>query len=175
MSRRPHLKGSRLSHKQSHRPSLILVAGGVALTLALTGCGGDTVKIDSFDVSAAGHEACPALLKDLPEKVADQPRRRTTGSTFAAAWGKDAIVLRCGVGKPKEYDKFAACQHADGVDWFVPERIIEDQSADVVMTTLGRSPAVEVVVPARYRPSTAAMVDLADVIKEHTREVSPCL
>jgi hypothetical protein len=83
-------------------------------------------------------------------------------------------VLRCGVGKPKEYDRFAACQRANGVDWFVPERIIEDQSADVVMTTIGRSPAIEVAVPASYRPSTAAMVDLADVIKAHTTQVSPC-
>jgi len=157
---------------------LPLGATGVAVLAALaliTGCsGGDTVEVDSFDVSAAGHEACPALLEDLPAEVAGQPRRRTSGSTFAAAWGKDAIVLRCGVGRPKEYDKFAACQHADGVDWFVPDRIIEDQSADVVMTTLGRSPAIEVVVPAGYRPSTAAMVDLAGVVKAHTREVSPC-
>jgi hypothetical protein len=144
-----------------------------ALTL-VTGCGGDTVKVDSFDVSGAGRKACPGLLADLPAQVADQPRRPTSGSTFAAAWGKDAIVLRCGVGKPKEYDRFAACQRANGVDWFVPERIVEDQGADVVMTTLGRSPAIEVVVPAGYRPSTAAMVDLAEVIKAHTREVAPC-
>lgn len=131
--------------------------------------------MDNFTVSAAGHTACPALLDDLPDRVADQQHRRTTGSTFAAAWGKHAIVLRCGVGKPADYDKFAACQRANGVDWFVPERIIEDQSADVVMTTIGRSPSIEVVVPASYRPSTAAMVDLASVIKAHTREVSPCL
>ena len=51
---------------------------------------------------------------------------------------------------------------------------MEDQGADVVMTTIGRSPAVEVRVPASYRPSTAAMVDLAKVVKAHTREVSPC-
>jgi len=125
-------------------------------------------------VTAAGHEACPALLGSLPTRVADQPRRRTTGSTFGAAWGKAAIVLRCGVGKPEHYDRFAACQRANGVDWFVPESIIEDQGADVVMTTIGRSPAVEVVVPASYRPSTAAMVDLATAIKQHTREVAPC-
>jgi hypothetical protein len=132
------------------------------------------VRIDSFPVTAAGHQSCPALLGALPSRVADQPRRRTTGSAFGAAWGRRAIVLRCGVGKPQEYDRFAACQRANGVDWFVPERIVEDQSADVVMTTIGRSPAVEVKVPASYRPSTAAMVDLAKVIKARTREEAPC-
>jgi len=146
----------------------------VAVAALLAGCGDGSVDVDSFKVSASGHQACPALIGSLPSRVAGQPRRHTSGSTYAAAWGKDAIVLRCGVGRPKNYDRFAACQRANGVDWFVPESIIEDQSADVVMTTIGRSPAVEVRVPARYRPATAPMVDLAKVIKAHTREVAPC-
>ena len=167
MPRRAHLRGPR----PTRRAALALA---VTLALSTSGCGDGSLKIDSFRVTAAGHRACPALLDSLPSRVADQPRRRTSGSTFGAAWGKRAIVLRCGVGKPEEYDRFAACQRADGVDWFVPERIVEDQSADVVMTTIGRSPAVEVRVPASYRPSTAAMVDLAKAIKQHTREISPC-
>jgi hypothetical protein len=154
------------------------LATGVAVLaalVALTGCGGSAVHVDDFRISAAGHERCQALLGALPARVADQHRRRSTGSTFAAAWGKPAIVLRCGVtGTPKGYDKFAACQRANGVDWFVPEQTIEDQSADVVMTTIGRSPVVEVTVPAHYRPATAPMVDLARAIKAHTREISPC-
>ena len=169
MPRRAHLRGSRPSRRSS-----LTVALALALSFSASACGDGTVKIDSFPVSAAGHQACPALLGALPSRVADQPRRRTSGSTFGAAWGKRAIVLRCGVGKPEEYGRFAACQRANGVDWFVPERIVEDQGADVVMTTIGRSPAVEVKVPASYRPSTAAMVDLAKVIRQHTREVSPC-
>ena len=47
-------------------------------------------------------------------------------------------MLRCGVGTPEGYDQFAACQTVNGVDWFVPEDQIEDQDADVVMTTIGR-------------------------------------
>jgi hypothetical protein len=62
------------------------------------------------------------------------------------------------------------------VDWFVPDSVIDDLSADVVMTTVGRTPAVEVRLPARYRPagSAAAMVDLAPTIKGHTQVTSPC-
>jgi hypothetical protein len=45
-----------------------------------------------------------------------------------------------------------------------------------VMTTVGRAPAVEVVLPARYRPagSAAVMVDLAATLRQHTRETTPC-
>ena len=142
--------------------------------LTATACGSNAVHVDDFKVTDAGQKSCAAFLGALPTRVADQPRRRTSGSTFAAAWGKQAIVLRCGVGKPAGYTKFAGCQTADGVDWFVPDRIMQDQGADVVMTTIGRSPAVEVRVPASYRPATAPMVDLARAIKAHTREVAPC-
>jgi len=171
VSRRPHL-----TRRTFRRPSPTLAAGVVVLAALslLGGCGNGAVQIDSFSVTAAGHESCQELLGALPSRVADQPRRRTSGSTYGAAWGKPAIVLRCGVGKPADYTKFAACQTANGVDWFVPEQVMEDQSADVVMTTIGRSPAIEVKVPSAYRPSTAPMVDLAKVIKAHTREVSPC-
>ena len=49
-----------------------------------------------------------------------------------------------------------------------------DQGRDVVMTTIERSPRVEVVVPAEYRPPAAVMVDLAEAIKQHTRLVKRC-
>ena len=57
----------------------------------------------------------------------------------------------------------------------MPESQVEDQQADVVMTTVGRAQHVQVVVPARYRPPAAAMVDLAPAIKSSIREVQPCV
>ncbi len=144
--------------------------------LLVAGCGGNGLHVDRFAVSPAGHDACPGLLDALPSRVADQTDRPVTGSTYAAAWGDPAIVLRCGVGTPKGFDRFARCQHANGVDWFVPESEIGDQGATAVMTTIGRSPAIEVRLPARYRPAgaAAAMVDLAPVIKAHTSKTTPC-
>jgi hypothetical protein len=155
------------------------VAGVAALivgTALLAGCGGDGVRVDGFHVAEADRTACGHLLDALPARVGDQPHRAVTGSPYAAAWGDPAIVLRCGVGTPEGYDRFARCQRADGVDWFVPESTIRDQQEDAVMTTIGRSPAVEVRLPARYRPEGAAsvMVDLAPAIKAHTTETSPC-
>ena len=146
---------------------------GVAM---LAGCGGDDVHVDRFTVSTAGQTGCRALLDAMPDHVAGESARTVTGSAYAAAWGDPAIVLRCGVGKPDGFDKVSQCQRANGVDWFVPESTIGDLSADVVMTTIGRSPAIEVLLPAHYRPegSAAVMVDLATTIKAHTIETTPC-
>ncbi len=151
------------------------MAGVVALlVLATTACGSDTVEVAGTDVSGKDRAACLRLVEALPDRVSDQPRRQTTGSPLGAAWGDPPIVLRCGVGTPKGYDRFAACQTVNGLDWFVPDEASEDQDLDVVMTTVGRRPSVEVELPATYRPPVAAMVDLGSVIEQHTDVVRRC-
>ncbi|HEU4568830.1 MAG TPA: DUF3515 domain-containing protein [Marmoricola sp.] len=144
------------------------------LSCLLAGCGSGTVEVDRFRVTAAGRQDCPALVGALPGHVSDQSRRPVSGSSYAAAWGDPPIVLRCGVGRPKGYDRFSACQTANGIDWFVPDRAFEDQHADVVMTTVHRSPAVQVELPGEYRPPVAAMVDLTKVIRQHTTAHGHC-
>jgi len=148
------------------------VAGVVVLAILLAGCG--AVHVHDADVSAAERKACLALVDDVPHRVSERPRRETKGGDLSAAWGDPAIVLSCGVGTPEGYQPGSPCQRANGVDWFVPEDQISDQGKDVVLTTIGRTPSVEVVVPAEYRPPADAMVDLADVIKKHTKVVEPC-
>ena len=148
------------------------MAGVVALLLVAAGCG--TVDVPDTSVSASERKACESLVEALPDQVADQSSRDTSGNPLGAAWGDPAIVLRCGVGTPKGYDKFAGCQTVNGLDWFVPTATIEDQEADVVLTTIGRTPAVEVTVPASYRPPDAVMVDVAPAIKQHTRVTRRC-
>jgi hypothetical protein len=148
------------------------VAGVVVLVALLGGCG--AVHLQDPHVSAADRTACKALVKDVPHRVSERPRRETKGGDLGAAWGDPAIVLRCGVGTPEGYHPGSACQRANGVDWFVPEDQISDQGKDVVLTTIGRKPRVEVTVPSKYRPPEAAMVDLAGAIKKHTKVVEPC-
>lgn len=132
------------------------------------------MKVGSYTVTAAGRAHCAELIAALPATVNGLTRRTDTGSAYAAAWGDPAIVLRCGVGRPAGLTRFSACQRADGIDWFVPDATIIDQRADVLMTTIGRSPAVDVLVPARYRPTVAPMVDLAPALKAHTTLTTPC-
>ena len=151
---------------------------GVALSCLclaglLSGCGSDAVAVPHFVVPAADRSACAGLVRSLPRHVSDQSRRPVTGSVYAAAWGDPAIVLRCGVGSPRGFDRFSACQTANGIDWFVPPSDYPAH-ADVLMTTVHRRPAVEVHLPATYRPPVTAMADLTRTIKAHTTAVGHC-
>jgi hypothetical protein len=149
------------------------VAGVLALAaVSAVACGG--VQIPAEKVTAEERTACRGLMAALPASVSDRPRRETDGSPLGAAWGDPAIVLRCGVGTPRGFDRFSRCEVANGLGWFVPDEQVADQEVDVVMTTVERAPRVEVVVPAEYRPPEAVMVDLAEAIKQHTRLVKPC-
>ncbi len=93
---------------------------------------------------------------------------------LGAAWGDPPIVLRCGVGTPPDYELFSACQRVAGVDWYAPEDQIADQGTEVVLTTIGRSPAVEVTVPAELRPPDGVLVDLAPALRARSRVTEPC-
>ena len=141
----------------------------------MTGCGAGSVEIAAPALDGADAKACEELVGTLPDEVSDQPRREVDPeSAYVAAWGDPAIVLRCGVPSPNGFDEFALCQETNGVGWFVPEEQVEDQGADVVMTTIGFEQNVEILVPDDYRPPAAAMVDVAATIKQSIREVKPC-
>ena len=144
------------------------------MLVALSGAACGKVDIDDPSASRAERTACAGLVGALPDHVSDQSQRGTKGSELGAAWGDPAIVVRCGVGKPAGYDRFAGCQTINGVDWFVPERMVADQDLDVVLTTIGRTPAVELTVPAKWRPPAAALVDVAAAVKAHTRVLRRC-
>ncbi|HET8561489.1 MAG TPA: DUF3515 domain-containing protein [Marmoricola sp.] len=161
-TRLPTRRGSRLAR---------LLAG--LLVMALAGCGSNTVDVARFPVDAAARRECPDLVKALPGHVSDQARRRVAGSPYAAAWGDPPIILRCGVGRPHGFDRFSTCQTANGIDWYVPPSDYPEH-ADVLMTTVYREPAVEVHLPAGYRPPVNAMVDLTRTIKQHTRATGHC-
>ena len=142
--------------------------------LAVPAACSDTVSVDAPHVSGSAAHACAAFVDALPSHVADQKQRKVTTSGYAAAWGDPAIELRCGVPRPKGFDRFSQCQHVNGVDWFVPESQQTGKPTDITMTTVGRTPRVAVRIPADYWPPATAMVDLAIVTKQHLREVRPC-
>jgi hypothetical protein len=149
----------------------------VALGLAIASCGKDPVTIPTVRLTAADQAVCQRLVNALPDTVADQDRRKTQpAAALGGAWGDPAIVAQCGVGVPEGFSRTAACTVADGVGWFVPESQADDQSADVVMSTAGYRPVLQVTVPATYRPSglAAAMVELAPMVKEYSTLVRSC-
>jgi len=139
--------------------------------LLLSGCESDRVSI--IEPAGADRAACTALVKALPKVLDGQLRRPVDpDNALGAAWGDPAFVLRCGVGKPAGYDDFPACDSVNGIDWYLPEQAVESQQSDALLTTLGRAPNVELLVPTTRRPPAAAMVQLAEVLKAHTKPAS---
>ena len=84
-------------------------------------------------------------------------------------------MLRCGVPMPRGFTRFATCQEADGVGWFIPEKQMTGQPEAITMTTIGRAVNVEVSLPKEHWPPAAAMVNLAAAIKRTDPEVHPCV
>jgi hypothetical protein len=149
----------------------------LALGLVLVACGKEPVSIPTSRLTAADQARCQRVTDALPKTVAGQTRRKTQpAAALGAAWGDPPITVQCGVGVPADFSKTAACMEADGVGWFVPDSQVNDQSADVVMSSAGYRPVVQVTVPASYRPDglAAAMVQLAPMVKQYTRLVQPC-
>jgi len=151
------------------------VVAFVALLLGSSACGSDTVHVDRFSVTAGGHSSCRQFLAALPDKVAGQSRRKVTGSTYAAAWGDPAIVLRCGVPLPKDF-AISPCITRNGIGWSVPADQADDSSLDARMTLAFRNPAVQVHLPAHYRPNgpSEVMADLDADVRRHTTAHGRC-
>ncbi|WP_170169842.1 DUF3515 domain-containing protein [Nocardioides aurantiacus] len=152
------------------------MAGVVALGALLAGCGGGVeVSPSRTDgaLPAAERRACERLVDDLPDAVGDQPREEVSGNPLAAAWGDPPVVLRCGVGSPADFTPLSTCQEINGVLWFVPEGQITDQGADVVATSMGSLPRVEVAVPAALRPPQGILTDLSDALRAQGRTPDP--
>ena len=157
------------------RRPVLANAGAVAcLLLFISGCT-TSVEVDAPDLSGSDAAACADLVDGLPDLVADELRRPVQpDDRAAAAWGDPAIVLRCGVPQPELFDALSTCQVTNGVAWFIPDEQITGEAVDIVMTTIGRAPDVEVLVPADHFPPADAMVDLARSLKRHTDRVGRC-
>jgi hypothetical protein len=140
-----------------------------ALLVTSSGCESDQVPLSSPTPDAAGRSACRALVDALPNAVADQLRRPVDpADALGAAYGDPAIVLLCGGEMPADFDQFSPCVVADGVGWYIPEDQLGNEPTEVVMTTIGFRPVVQVTVPRAYwrEGASAAQTDLATAIKQ---------
>jgi hypothetical protein len=152
-------------------------AGALLLALVVAACGKEPVSIPTLRLSAADQAVCQRVAHALPDQVADQSRRKTQpAEALGGAWGDPAIVVQCGVSVPDSFSRTSGCTTADGVGWYVPESQFADDSSDLVISTVGYRPIVQVSLPATYRPEglAAAMVELAPMVKEYTKLVKPC-
>jgi hypothetical protein len=160
------------------RRGVVASTAAALLTLVLSGCGDNPVYLNTPMMTPADARACQHLKDALPDDVSGEHRRLTQpAAALGAAWGDDPpITMLCGVGVPDSFDKFATCEEANGVGWFVPDDQINDESKNVTMTTVGYQPRITVTVPAQLRPEAvaAAMSTLAGPVKQELELVKPC-
>ena len=131
-----------------------LCGGAVLGSVLISGCAGSSTP-EVTAAPSAGDAGCTALLPRLPATLLG--RGRTTATVAGSAtWGDPAIVLRCGVTPPGP--SADACVEVDDTDWL----FTEDQTT-LRFTTYGRTPAVELAVPAGSVDRTQASGALAEL------------
>jgi Protein of unknown function (DUF3515) len=157
------------------RPVLTNPGAVACLVLWVSACAPGPVEVAAPEQSEPTTRACEELVDALPDEVDGVERREVepdTGTT--AGWGDPAIVLHCGVPEPPGFNELSACQITNGVAWWIPDEQITGQAVDIVMTTIGRSPGVEVSIPAEHFPPAETMVDLAGAVRQHSTQVKRC-
>ncbi|MGD8148398.1 DUF3515 family protein [Ornithinimicrobium sp. Y1694] len=126
------------------RPATLLATLGLVLSgIFLSACGESAVRATPFGESDS--PACQAVAERWPATVGRlQPRVTAVESSGVAAWGDPPIVARCGKQPPAPTTE--QCIDINGVDWVATP--LDD--GGTMFTTYGRTPAIEVLVPANY-------------------------
>ncbi|WP_022887798.1 DUF3515 domain-containing protein [Agromyces italicus] len=142
------------------RARALVVVGGTALALALTGCS-QAVPIDP--AVEASDPDCAAVVVRLPDSIAkdtgEEQAERETNAQGTGAWGSPAsVLLRCGVRAPGPTTD--RCVTVNGVDWVIDET----DAPNYRFTTYGRTPAVEVLVDNDVVSGTTAITELSSAV-----------
>jgi hypothetical protein len=161
------------TERRALRRRAVGLSATLVAVLLVAACSPGDVAIDAPALDAEEKAACAELVDALPARLVDQ-ERRGPDVAHGAAWGDPAVVLRCGVDEPAGFDELSTCQVVNDVAWFIPEEQVTGEPVDILMTTVGRRPNVEVALPAEYFPPAAAMAQLSEAISAHSTEVEPC-
>ncbi len=106
------------------------------------------IRVPAPPADPAADAPCTKLLTALPITLSDLPGRPAqSNSTYVAAWGDPAVVLRCGVPRPAGLRPGSADLDIaiDGVLWLPLQH-----KDDTVWTTVDRAAYIEVTVPRSY-------------------------
>jgi hypothetical protein len=146
-----------------HRsPASAALLGALLATSLLAACsGGSSGPLTVATPSPARKVAvfCGRLHDVLPPTLDGRTKvPASPASELTAAWGDPAVVLRCGVGKPRTLRPTSELIEINSVRWFLHET-----DHGYVFTTYGRVAYVEVSVPKSVprQQATAPLVDLA--------------
>jgi hypothetical protein len=122
------------------------------------------VRVAAPPALPGADETCAKLLNALPPELAGEKARPvTTAPHRVVAWGDPAIVLRCGVNRPKALTPTAQVLGIDGVEW-----VHGTEGDTIVWTTVSLPLNVELRVPKDYTGKVAGdglLVPLAPALK----------
>ncbi|PYY47101.1 MULTISPECIES: DUF3515 family protein [unclassified Curtobacterium] len=145
-----------------------IIATVLAAAAVVAGLSGCTNAVRMEPAPAADAAACADAQVRLPAVVNDTLALRNTSAQATAAWGSPSAVLyHCGVAVPTVSD--LPCFSQGSVDW-----IRDDRGKEVVYTTFGRSPAVQVVIDTS-RATSDALQDLGDAVSRLPEDGHRCL
>ncbi|WP_412162035.1 DUF3515 family protein [Curtobacterium flaccumfaciens] len=145
--------------------TLAIVGAVIALAAGLTGC---TNAVSMSAAPSANAAACAAVQVRLPATVDSKFDLRNTNAQATAAWGNPEVAIyHCGVAVPTVSD--LPCFSQGGVDW-----IRDDRGDQVVYTTFGRSPAVQVVVDST-KTTSSVVQELSDAVSSLPKDGHECL
>ncbi len=133
--------------------------------LLLSGC---SSAVEVAIPPEADHEACVAASERWPDEVKGQSGGETDPSDPAVAtWGEPPIVARCGM--PPLGPTEDECVVVDGIDW-----VAEDLDDGTRLTTFGRDPAIEVIVPQEHDPAPLILPAFSDAATQLPRTDYAC-
>jgi hypothetical protein len=145
--------------------TLAIVGAVITLAAGLTGC---TNAVTMSAAPSANAAACAAVQVRLPATVDSKFDLRNTNAQATAAWGDPEVAIyHCGVAVPTVSD--LPCFSQGGVDW-----IRDDRGDQVVYTTFGRSPAVQVVVDST-KTTSSVVQELSDAVSSLPKDGHECL
>ena len=148
---------------------LLAPVAAIALLVALSGC---TQAVPLKPAADAKNASCADVVVRLPDTVGGRDsdlELRQTDAQGTGAWGTPTVaILRCGVPVPDPTSTLR-CYTADGIDWLLDE----SDAPNLVYTSYGREPAVEVIVNQDEAAGGAVLLDLAGAVG-YTEKVGAC-
>ncbi|MBD8585960.1 DUF3515 family protein [Frigoribacterium sp. CFBP 8766] len=137
---------------------LVAMASAAIAGVSLAGCAAVVPMSPAADANSV---ECAQVTVHLPDSIGESETRRETDAQATGAWGEPtSVLLRCGATEPGPTD--LPCYTIQGVDWIVVSP--EDDPESAILTTYGRSPAVEVIFDTTKLTGASVMGDLADAV-----------
>ena len=150
-------------------PVALLVGVLVAAVIVLRGpAEREPQALGPVPAPAADGPACTALLPALPADIGEFTRSTLVepAPPATAAWqrpdGGDAVVLRCGLDRPLEFNRASPLQVVNGVQWF---EVRDETAATATWFAVDRETYIALTVPDGSGPTPLQAV--SDTITAH--------